>query len=123
MGYGDHEAGRYSALPNGLNKKNMVQDILLDEDADLEIDNGDFKVGPSDEQHLMLIVNLAEGSIKQFPLMGVGINYYSGSTGQAANLRRNITVKAEADGYRNVNTILNQDSAGVFEYSIDAIRP
>lgn len=100
----------------------MVQDILLDDEGDLDIENGDFKVGESDQQHLMLIVNLVEGSLKQFPLQGVGINNYTASSGQGATLRRSIKVKAEADGYQNVDVILSETPDGTFEYTIDAER-
>lgn len=100
----------------------MVQDILLDDDVDLDFFNGDFRVGPSDEQHLLLIVNFNEGSLKQFPLQGVGINSYSGSSGQGATLKRSIQVNAEADGYKNVTVILSQGTGGAFQYDINADR-
>lgn len=100
----------------------MFKDILLDDTGDLRIENGDFVVGESDAQHLMLIVNLMAGSIKQFPLQGVGIMQYSGSSGQAQTVRREIKVKAEADGYSNVTVDLLQDENGVFQYNVDAVR-
>lgn len=101
----------------------MTQDILLqEEDVDLQIKNGDFVVGDSDQQHVTLIVNLSEGALKQFPLQGVGIIKYSGSTGMGATLKRSIKVKAEADGYQNVEVVLDQKPDGNFDYSISANR-
>lgn len=99
-----------------------VKDIILDDDGDLLIQNGDFVVGESDMQHLQLIVSLANGSLKQFPLQGVGIMSYSGSSGQAATLRNSIKIKAEADGYANITVNLQQDSDGFFQYNVDAER-
>ena len=51
-----------------------VKDIKLDDDFDLVIENGDFKVSSSDMQHLQLICITDLGHWKQFPLMGSGIN-------------------------------------------------
>lgn len=101
----------------------MVKDIILDDSADLNTSNGDFVVGASDQQHVTLIVNTFEGHWKQFPLQGVGIIQYTGSSGQGQTLRRSITVKCEADGYQNISVNLVQGSDGVFDYYVDAIRP
>ena len=99
-----------------------VKDITIDQDGDLLIENGDFVVSESDMQHLMLIINLSQGSLKQFPLQGVGIIRYSGSSNQGRKLERDIKVKTEADGYSNVTVLLKQGSDGVFQYDIDAER-
>jgi hypothetical protein len=98
------------------------KDILLNDDWDLDIVNGDFNVGFSDNQHLTLIVEIAEGSIKQYPLQGVGINYYSGSSGQAAALQNRIKTKADADRYQNVQVSLEQNQDGAFIYNVYADR-
>lgn len=100
----------------------MVKDIILDENADLLIKNGDFVVDFSDLQHIELIVNFAEGALKQFPTQGVGIWAYSGSSGMARDLQRKINVKLDADGYHNIKVLLAQDSDGVFQYDITADR-
>lgn len=51
----------------------IFQDYLLDEDGDLLIQNGDFVVGPSDDQHIADILQSFQGEWKQFPLLGVGL--------------------------------------------------
>lgn len=96
------------------------QDILLDQNYDLDISNGDFNVGLSDEQHLVLLVELFEGDLKQYPLQCVGIDQYSGSSGQGAFIQNKIKVKAQSDRYQNVQIILKQQQDGTFVYNLTA---
>ena len=75
-------------------------DILLDPATnDLQIEAGDFKIGSSDLQHVYLILQVAPGSWKQFPLTGVGEAKFINAPLDAA-LRRKIQIQLEADGYR-----------------------
>lgn len=48
-------------------------DILLDEQDDLLIENGDFVLGDTDQQNQKLIVIANKGEWKEFPEVGVGI--------------------------------------------------
>ncbi|PZP38143.1 MAG: oxidase [Pseudopedobacter saltans] len=50
-----------------------MQDILLDENYDLQIANGDLVVGYSDLQHQELLLVLPKGSLNEFPNATVGI--------------------------------------------------
>lgn len=95
-----------------------TKDIMLDDDGDLLIENGDFVVDNSDQQHVLLIVNTYLGNWKQYPLVGVGIKRYLASSGQQNNLRRDISVQLEADGYAVDSVIVKND----FNYYIDATR-
>jgi hypothetical protein len=45
-------------------------DYLLDEDFDLQIANGDWVTGDSDEQHIELIAAGRPGFMRQFPALG-----------------------------------------------------
>jgi hypothetical protein len=47
-------------------------DILLDDNNDLRIENGDFVVGDSTKQHQKLLLMLSKGDTRQFALDGVG---------------------------------------------------
>lgn len=98
-----------------------IKDIIIDDNFDLIIENGDFKVSESDQQHIQLICITAIGSFKNAPLMGVGIEQYISSSGQSESLKRAISVQLAADGYK-VNEILTKGFNESFEYSIDAIR-
>jgi hypothetical protein len=101
----------------------MTQDILIDDTGDLIIENGDFKLGPSDEQHVILIVNTMPGSWKRYPICGVGIIQYSASSGQVGDLKRNINVQLEKDGYTNITIDLQSNNIDTFDYFINADRP
>lgn len=80
-----------------------VKDILLDDEFDLKIENGDFVVGESDEQHLQLITLLEQGQLRYSPLTGVGIFRKLQSplsNRQQDRLRRDMYEQVEFDGYR-----------------------
>lgn len=97
-----------------------VKDILLDENYDLAISNGDFKVGSSDSQHIQLIVDSWIGSWKQFPLVGVGITNYKNSAGQEIALKRNIAVQLEVDGFAKPDIKINPNN--ILDLSIQTER-
>ena len=96
----------------------MVKDIDLETDLDLKIIDGDFAISDSDQNHVINILKAYVGGYKQFPLVGVGIDYYLASAGTQQVIKRNITVQMESDGYK-VNKI---DVLGQSKYSIDANR-
>ena len=98
-------------------------DILLDEDGDIDVSaDGDFKVGESDEQHIMLLINTYPGNWKEFPTAGVGIRDYILSAGQTNLLKRSINVQLSADGYRNITTQLRGNPDGQYDYNVTAQR-
>jgi len=99
----------------------MVQDIILDNSGDLQFKNGDLEIGPGDEQHIVLIVNTMPGSFKQFPLLGVGIIQYSGSSGKTSELRRSISIQLTADGYSDIDVSLKENGE-TFMYNVNAER-
>lgn len=101
----------------------QVQDILLTDDYDLAIsDSGDFEVGFSDQQHVILLIETGVGAWKQFPTIGVGIEQYSGSSGTGLRIRNEINKSLKNDGYDNVTVELVQIPDGTFRYNIDALR-
>ena len=75
-------------------------DILLDENNDLIIENGDFKIGESDQQHQQAIIATWTGQWKEFPLLGIGINYYLGGSGLQQELIREMRIQLTDDGYK-----------------------
>lgn len=48
----------------------MATDIMLDENNDLKIMNGDFVVGESTMQEVKLILQLNQGELKSDPILG-----------------------------------------------------
>jgi len=75
----------------------MPKDILITEDYDLRVENGDFVTGESTRQHQNLIILADKGEFKQFPTVGVGIlRYLEGHDGD--NLAREIRTEFNKDG-------------------------
>lgn len=95
-----------------------AKDIKLTDSLDLDIVNGDFKISESDQTHIILLMKTYQGSWKQFPLVGLGIDYYIASSGSRNLLKRAMTVQMEADDYK-VNEII---VTGESTYYIDAER-
>lgn len=53
-----------------------MKDILLDQNADLAILNGDFVVARSNEQHQEHLLVFQKGALKDLPQVGVGLENY-----------------------------------------------
>lgn len=77
-----------------------VKDIIMDVNNDLTIDNGDFFVSYSDNQHITDIIYSSPGFWKEFPDVGVNIITYLNSSGQQQQLRNNIQTQLVNDGYK-----------------------
>lgn len=87
----------------------MATDIILDDNLDLTIDSsGDFKVGASDYQSSVLIINTSSGNWFFNPVCGFGIVQYKGSTGTQLEMRRGMSVQLMADGFK-INSIIVKD--------------
>ena len=54
----------------------MVNDVILDEQYELQMVNGDFAVGESTAQHEKLLIVSNKGEWRQYPISGVGIGRY-----------------------------------------------
>jgi len=50
-----------------------MTDIRLDENLDLQVQNGDFVIGETDKQNQQLIILANKGEWKEHPEVGVGI--------------------------------------------------
>lgn len=53
-----------------------MKDILLNEDFDLLIENGDLVIGESTNQHQQLLLLTKKGDWKENPTVGVGLAGY-----------------------------------------------
>lgn len=96
-------------------------DILLDDNLDITISSdGDFKVTESDYQSSVLILNTYFGSWKLNPLCGMGLARYKGSAGTQLQIRREISVQLQADGFK-INSVIvkNYDD---FYYDIERVN-
>jgi hypothetical protein len=75
-----------------------VFDFLFDEDGDLAFEGGDIKYGESTLQHQRDLLLAEKGSIRQFPLVGVGIRTQLLNTATADEIRVAIQRELENDG-------------------------
>ena len=76
-------------------------DILLNSDNTPLITDGDFTTGYSKDQHVAMLLEAMPGEFKEFPLIGVGMKrYINKTTTSGAQLKRDISVGLEADGYK-----------------------
>lgn len=53
-----------------------MKGIVLDEDRDLRIENGEVAIGEIDSQNLEMLIIAEKGEIREAPLRGVGIRRY-----------------------------------------------
>lgn len=81
-------------------------DFLININADLLIQNGDFVFGPSDEQHIQDTINAIPGWWKEFPIDGVAVITFLNSPGGGQELSRKIKIELENDGYKVNNPII-----------------
>ena len=76
----------------------MANDILLDEGGDVRIDNGDFVVGESLDQEVQIILELAQGELKEDPLLGADLFRMINSNATEAELKQRVKVHLARDG-------------------------
>lgn len=86
----------------------MAKDILLDENGDLKIENGDLVIGDSSQQEIEQLVTGFKGEFKEFPIMGVGISKFLKTRGALTAAVKEIKIQLKSDGF-NVNTVKIQD--------------
>ncbi len=99
-----------------------AQDILLDDNNELIIKNGDFVVGKSDKQSIRSILNAFPGWWKQYPTVGVGMMQYLNSTGKEQEIMRNIRLQLEADGFAIDTVIIEGLTTNNFSINTNAHR-
>lgn len=83
----------------------MVNDIMLNEERDVLIQNGDFVIAPSDAAHIEHLLLAWKGNYREFPLCGVGVARYlnaSYNIESRAELKRDIQLQMQVDGYRKI---------------------
>ena len=76
----------------------MANDILLDENGDLVIANGDFVVGDSIDQEVATLLQLNKGELKEFPILGPDLIKLINSNTSEVELRQIIKTELKRDG-------------------------
>jgi hypothetical protein len=101
-------------------------DFELDDDFDLEIENGDFVIDETGDLDIELLLMTAPGNWKQNPLTGFGINNVINgplSVAQAREYERQIMLQLIADGFQ-VQTldVIVGDNNQLQDINIEASR-
>jgi len=73
-------------------------DFSMDNDYKLLIQNGDFVIQNQELQQANVIIKYSKGEVRQFPLVGVSIDSYVGSTQDKTALYNTITNQLKEDG-------------------------
>lgn len=76
-----------------------MKDFLLAEDFDLVIQDGDFAIGESNQQHQQCLLLAEKGAYKQFPTTGVAISTYLKDE-NPDELLREIRIQFSSDGMK-----------------------
>lgn len=98
-----------------------AQDIRTDESG-FVFENGDFAIFESDQNHIQDIIESLTGDWKEFPLCGVGLPNYLGSSGQQQIVQKNIQLQLQADGYEVIEVLAEQNTNGTFNLEVNAER-
>ena len=97
-----------------------VKDFATDNDNNFILSGGDFTIIESDEQHIVDIVNSSQGSWKEYPLCGVGIDNYLNSGVNQQFLTNEIKVQLTRDGFGSVQ--VDFDNNNSLNFMVDAVR-
>jgi hypothetical protein len=88
----------------------MRKDLIIDETTGrLAVKDGDWVVGPSDEQHVRLIMALDKGQIRMFPHIGFGAARKLKRVIDYNRVVRDAKVALAADGYTDTEVTLSED--------------
>lgn len=83
-----------------------MNDILLDDNNDIKILNGDFDIGESEMQEVALILQSAQGEWKESPLLGPNLYKFINSKVTKTEFEREIALHLAIDNkdYKSLKT-------------------
>lgn len=84
-----------------------MTDICTDDNFDLLIENGDFKISESAEKEVKILLVSVPGNFKNAPLIGCDIQQFVQSN-QYAEIKAVLSRQLKADG-KDMNLIINPD--------------
>ena len=87
---------------------NPEQDILIGEDHDLVLHNGDFTVGDSFMQEVEMVLRMNQGDLKSDPLLGVGLTRFMNGQGKNETINTLVKLHLTRDGknYDEVKSLI-----------------
>lgn len=78
------------------------RDILIN-DGDLDIKDGDFVIGPSEEQEIDFIIRSQKGEWRQWPLIGFGVIKWIRSVFRSSAFKQQLDTELRQDGFSEVD--------------------
>jgi len=85
---------------------------LINNDCNLQ--NGDFLIAASDEQHIIDTINAFPGWWKQNPADGIGIGAWQKGAAQIQELTKKLRLQLVSDGYTVTNPTVTLSPDGKF---------
>ncbi len=95
-----------------------MEDLLLDNDGDLRIGNGDFVLGESSQQEIELLLTSFRGEWKLYPKRGIEIQRMLKARQGIVSIKGVVQEQMEMDGFVNVDFDINNNG----ELEINAER-
>lgn len=90
-----------------------MKDILLNDNGEIQIVNGDLKVGEADDQNVGFIFEGFKGEMRSTPALGFGAAARLKKIDNVAQFKRDLKVELERDGYKNSSIELSRDLQSV----------
>jgi len=90
-----------------------MTDLLLDEDLDLKIINGDFVLADTEVQDMELLISSNKGAWKEHPTTGVGVVQLIKSRATEVRIKRDINEQLTLDGFKNIDVDIDYPSVNV----------
>jgi hypothetical protein len=89
-----------------------MTDILLDENYEILFENGDFKVGDSEGQHIKLLLDTFKGDWTQNPTTGIGLIRWKNGR-MDARFERECQLQFTADGLTDLKIKVINDTINI----------
>lgn len=103
------------------------QGILLQQDElgiwDLDFQEGKVVVGPSDQQHIEMILQSAPGHWREHPLLGADVEALLSGNATLTELRARVNVQMQLDEYSSNNVQLDKLSEDDWQLVINLENP
>lgn len=91
-----------------------MKDILLNDDFDLDVKDGDFDIGESSTQEVAINLSLNQGILKSFPLLGPNLVQKMKGSNQELKIKKSVKISLEMDDkdYDQIKNILKINAKG-----------
>ncbi len=91
----------------------MAKDILLGDDGDLLLADGDLVLDECDAQNISSLMMISPGELKYSPLTGIGIAKITNARINKQMVVRDIRMQFDADGWKNTEVQFDGENINV----------